>query len=159
MNMKLKDGVRIEFVKVIGQIAVGLLGLCGTVLSIWVTQRADNNEEALKMTIENLDTRVIPSMQKMIDEMRDKNDVLLEISSNLRERLARIEGKLESRSASEIAMEKLERILPVGVTITDPKKAKQKHFERKLEEFVSGNGKSHKDIPKIGYDQIQMELQ
>ena len=83
--------------QVTGQIIVAFLGVCGTVLGIWFGSQSEN-------TVGRLDGKVIPSVQKEVDDLRADNKTLANAvktlhaeNDALRDRVSWLEGALGRR--------------------------------------------------------------
>ena len=84
--------------QVTGQIIVAFLGVCGTVLGIWFGSQSEN-------TVGRLDGKVIPSVQKEVDDLRADNKTLANAvktlhaeNDALRDRVSWLEGAIGRRS-------------------------------------------------------------
>lgn len=88
------NGKGAAIAKVVGQVVVALLGLLGAALGVWSQGKASDVGAVVKATVERLDARVIPAMQRAQDESRVDVKTVVETVAGLRERLARLEVEI-----------------------------------------------------------------
>lgn len=93
-----KNGAKAAKWKVIGTIIVAMIGVYGSVLATWMTSKTSDTGDALQATVEQLNTHVIPGIQRLVDDLKTENRILRaenkdinEKTATLRERLVRVE--------------------------------------------------------------------
>jgi len=108
---------KLEKLKVLVPIITAIIGLFGTGLALWANNKTDDNKDDLKATViklqevvtefstlaKQLNTIVIPRIQKNLEEMHYDNKQLVDDFAAIRERLAYVEGSLSRKLRREIA--------------------------------------------------------
>jgi len=147
-TLKVKtNGFKITLLKVIGQIVVALLGLAGTAIGLWSSAKSDENGATLKVTVEKMSTDIIPAMRELIDDLRKDDKTMVGTIADVRERVAKVEGRMEARRhrpgitrpTAPIAMD-------VGPQPEDPLDVIMKKPQPK-------------NIPDMNFEQIQIQAQ
>lgn len=147
-TLKVKtNGFKTTLLKVIGQIVVALLGLAGTAIGLWSNAKSDKNGAILKVTVEKMSTDIIPAMRELIDELRKDDKTMVGTIADVRERVAKVEGRLEARrhrpggirTTAPVAMD-------VGPKPEDPLDVIMKKPQQK-------------SIPDMNFEQIQIQAQ
>lgn len=148
------NGYKITLLKVIGQIVVALLGLAGTAIGLWSSSKSDDTQATLKATVENMSKEVIPAMRELTDELRRDNKVMVNTISDVRERIAKVEGKLEARHRPP--RHGSTHVTAAGVA-SDEDGVKD---EDQLEKVIKRLDKPQtKTIPDMNFQKIQMQAQ
>jgi hypothetical protein len=143
-------------VKVIGQIIVALLGLIGTALGVWSQVKTESTNSVVKVTVDRLDEKIIPSIQNTLNEIRKENRVLVDNLGMVRERVAKIEGKLEERRFHVRRHSGGRR--PASVESTGPP-SPEEVAGKELEKLIMKDAAKEKEIPKMDFHQIQKQAQ
>jgi hypothetical protein len=112
--------VKVARLKVIGAIGVAVLGLYGSIFSTCANQWAAS-ESTVDAMVDQLNSRVIPAIQKVLEEVRLDQKQDRDDAAAMRERIARLEGIIEAlpkrwrarkRSSGEGAEEVGPKMLP-----------------------------------------------
>jgi hypothetical protein len=135
----------ITVLKVFGTVAVAGLGTYGSIKSTQASSEITRTIEILKATADRIDVEVIPRLRKRLDRLQDDNKALAETAATLRERLARLEGKLERpRPTSGGSM----------VTVLSAPKVGPE--EKNLDKILK---RKPVNIPDVDFDGVQMMVQ
>lgn len=89
-----KNGVKAAKWKVIGATIVALIGVYGSVLATWMTSKTSDTGDALQATVEQLNTHVIPGIQRLVDDLKTENRILREENKDLNEKTATLRERL-----------------------------------------------------------------
>jgi len=89
-----KNGAKAAKWKVIGTVIVALIGVYGSVLATWMTSKTSDTGDALKATVEQLNTHVIPGIQRLVDDLKTENRILREENKDINEKTATLRERL-----------------------------------------------------------------
>jgi len=91
------NGWKVALIKAAGAVVVALLGLAGAYLGYRAKMATAANTSALAATVDQINDRTLPALDRVLVEMRHDSRALAASVVDLRERLARIEGRLDRR--------------------------------------------------------------
>jgi uncharacterized coiled-coil protein SlyX len=90
------DKSKLAWVKALAPYAVALLSLVGIALGVWAQVKTGNTNDALKTTVEQLNTQTIPMLNTLLKEQREETRKIREKLSTACERLAYLEAFTKS---------------------------------------------------------------
>lgn len=130
------NGVKAAKWKIAGTIVVAVIGVYGSVLATWMTSKTSDTGDALQATVEQLNTHVIPGIQRLVDDLKTENRILREenkdlneTTATLRERLVRVETIIDPHVTADRQPSFIRRLMnkeepeeePTLVEITAPR--------------------------------------
>jgi len=148
-------------VRVLGQIVLAFLGLAGTALGVWSQMRTADTDAVLKVSVDRMGEEVLPPILRKLESLERDNRVLIDSLGLLRERVAKMEGRLDERG--RIARNRPRRspasadAPPPGLNATVS--ASRGDVDRQLDTLILKGAAEPLEIPRMDYQQIQEQAQ